>query len=160
MESDAPTGDSLLPGLLRLPDELSIKMVSSLSILDLRRLAKVNKQLSSFVGSYLTRHRYNVGILRLPDELLLEIAQHLSMQADRSRFAQASLKFYPMIMKYLVRYDIQHNDSSLLMYAAEWNLMNMARKILNLGGDIHTHSGSDHRFKGLCARPLSNAAYF
>ncbi|KAH4075493.1 hypothetical protein HBH92_042070 [Parastagonospora nodorum] len=160
MESDAPTEDRLLPGLLRLPNELLIKTVFSLSNLDLRRLARVNKKLSFFVGSYLTRFRYNAGILKLPDELLLEVAQHLSTQTDRSHFAQASLRLYPIVMNYVAHYDLRYNASSLLMFAARWNLMDMARKILNLRGDINTHSVSHHYFKGLRARPLSNAAYF
>ncbi|KAH3941023.1 hypothetical protein HBI56_135870 [Parastagonospora nodorum] len=160
MESDAPTEDRLLPGLLRLPNELLIKTVSSLSNLDLRQLARVNKKISFFVGSYLTRFRYNAGILKLPDELLLEVAQHLSTQTDRNHFAQASLRLYPIIMNYVAHYDLRYNASSLLMFAAGWNLMGMARKILNLRGDINTHSVSHHCFKGLRARLLSNMAYF
>ncbi|KAH4108539.1 hypothetical protein HBI25_177660 [Parastagonospora nodorum] len=160
MGTNAYAEDGLLPGLLRLPNELLLETVSSLSIVDLRRLARVHRKLSFFVGSYLTRYRYNAGLMKLPDELLLEIAQHLGTQANRSHFAQASLRFHPIVMNYVAHYDVRYNGSSLLMYAAGWNLKGMARKIIRLGGDVHTQRGSEHGVDGLRLRPLSNAAYY
>jgi hypothetical protein len=160
MGTNAYTEDGLLPGLLRLPNELLLEMVSSLSILDLRRLPRVHRKLSFFVGSYLTRYRYNASLMKLPDELLLEIAQHLGTQANRSHFAQASLRFQPSVMNYVARYDVRYNGSSLLMYAAGWNLKKLALKTIHLGRDIQTESGSEHGVRGLCLRLLSNAAHY
>ncbi|KAF1993968.1 hypothetical protein P154DRAFT_527387 [Amniculicola lignicola CBS 123094] len=151
-----------LAGLLDIPTELLLEIVSRLRTPDLRRLGRVNHALYSFVGHYLVRYRYNSGLLSLPNELILAIVQHLNNGRDRSRFARVSLRVYPLVMDYIVRHNVRHGRSHLLSYAARLNLEGMARKILHIGGDVNVFGG--HRFaNGIINEqltPLSIAAYY
>lgn len=148
-----------LPGLLKLPNELLLEIASSLSIPDLRRLSRANQRLYYFICDYLVRHRYNAGLIRLPNELLLQIAQHLGTQKDRSRLARVSQKFYPPVMDYIMQENVRHFGSSLLIFAARWDLKGMAQKILYIGGDVDTQSGFQ-RIKGERSTPLTIAAHY
>jgi hypothetical protein len=137
MTSRAQRDSSSLPGILKLSNEFLFNIASHLSTPDLRRLSRVDPRLNNFVENYLTRFRYNVGLVALPDEILLKIVQHLGCQKYRSRFARASLRFYPLTMEYIIRHDVRFDRSILLNYAAWNNLKEMARTILHLGGDAN-----------------------
>ncbi len=128
-------------GLLSLPNKILHDIVSHLSTLNLRRLSRVNKRLHFFVESYLVQYRYNSGLVALPNEIILEIVQQLDRQKDRSSLARASLRFYPLIMDYIYRHNVQYGGSGLLNYAAKRNLSGMTREILRLGGDVNTQHG-------------------
>ncbi|KAF2471121.1 uncharacterized protein BDR25DRAFT_355027 [Lindgomyces ingoldianus] len=147
-------------GLLNLPNEILLDIVSLLCISDVRRLGRVNYKLHFFTRDYLVRYRYNVGLVALPNELLLEIVQHLGRQKDRSRLAQASQRFYPLIMGYIFRYNVRYGGSSLLNYAAKRNLNRMARMILHLGGDVNTQCGLRLGVMNERSTPLATAAFY
>jgi len=148
------------PSILKLPNELLCDIVSPLSTSDLRRLSRVNHQFYFFVRAYLVKYRYNEGIVTLPNEIILEIVRHLGTQKNRSRLARTSQRFYPLVMNYIVRHDIQFRGSSLLAITARSNLKGMAKKILRLGGNVNTQSC----FKSTCAgqrpTPLAAAAFY
>ncbi|KAF2451122.1 hypothetical protein P171DRAFT_350040, partial [Karstenula rhodostoma CBS 690.94] len=148
------------PALLKLPNELFLEIAFLLYTSELRRLGRVNCRLRRLVAVYLSRYRYNIGILALPNELILEIVQHLGHQKDRSRFARATQRHYPLIMHHIVRQDIMHSGSSLLVYAAKKNLVGMARKIIYLGGDVNTQCGFRKGTTGKRATPLAAAAFY
>jgi hypothetical protein len=141
MTSKAQCDSSLLPGILKLPNELLFDIASHLSTPDLRRLSGVDPRLNYSIENYLTRYRYNVGLVALPDEILLKIVQHLGRQRYRSRFARASLRFYPLTMEYMIHHDVTSRGSALLNYAAWKGLEEMARTILHLGGDANARCG-------------------
>lgn len=146
------------PALFKVPNEIFIEVASLLCTSDLRRLGWVNCRLRSFVADYLSRYRYNFGILTLPNELIFEIVQHLGHQKDRSRLARASQRFYPPVMRYIVRHNVVHSGSSLLNYAAKRNLVGFARKIISLGGEVNTQRGSQTTTTGTRLTPLATAA--
>ena len=124
-------------GILRLPVELLHHIASLICTPDLRRLGRVNRAFYCYVADYLFRYRYNSGLLALPNELILEVVQHVACQNDRSHLARTSQRFYPLIMNYIIRHDVQHQGSSLLIHAAEKNLKGLARGILSRGGDVN-----------------------
>ena len=146
--------------LLDLPNRILCHIISSLSILDLRRLSRVNRRLYYFVEDYLIQHRYNTGLLALPNEITLAIVQQMDRQKDRSCLARASLRFYPLIMDYVYRHNVQYGRGGLLIYAAKRNLMGMAQKILHLGGDINTHRETRTNVSHKQMTPLAVAAYY
>ena len=153
--------DKCLPVvLLALPNDILSHIISSLSILDLRRLSRVNRGLYFFVEDYLIQNRYNAGLLTLPNEIMLAIVQQLNRQKDRSCLARASLRFYPLIMDYIYRHNVQHGGSDLLIYAAKRNLKGMAQKILHLGGDINVHRENRTNISRKQITPLTVAAYY
>lgn len=158
MASKAHRRDPSPVGLLKLPNEILLEIVSLLSTPDLRRLDKVNCKLHFFIGDYLVRYRYHVGLFTLPNELILEIVQHLGRQKDRSRLARASQRFYPLIMDYISRHNVRYGGSSLLNYAAKRDLKGMARMILHLGGDVDTQCGF-RLFLDKRVTPLATAAF-
>ncbi|KAF2187346.1 hypothetical protein K469DRAFT_570256, partial [Zopfia rhizophila CBS 207.26] len=146
-------------GLLKLPNEILLEIVSLLCTPDLRRLSRVNCKLHFFIRDYLVRYRYNVGLVALPNELILEIVQRLGRQKDRSRLARASQRFYPLIMDYIFRHNVRYGGSSLLNYAAKRNLKGMARMILHLGGDVNTQCGFPLGVMDKRPTPLATAAF-
>ncbi|KAL5440454.1 hypothetical protein PMIN06_009653 [Paraphaeosphaeria minitans] len=148
------------PALLVLPNEIFLDIVHLLCTSDLRSLGRVNCRLRGFVIDYLYRYRYNVGIHALPNELTLEIAQHLGHQKDRSRLARASQRFYPLIMRYIIRHNVVNGGSSLMNYAAKRNLVGMARKMICLGGDVNTQHGFSTKVMGKTLTPLATAACY
>jgi ankyrin repeat protein len=146
------------PGLLKLPNEILIEIVTSLYTSDLRRLARTNRALYFFVTDYLYRYRYNSGLLACPNEIILEIVQHLKSQKERSRFAQASQRLYPITMNYVVRHNVRHGGSSLLNYASKRNLRRMAQHIIRLGGDVNTQYRGLSLTRRTLLTPLAVAA--
>lgn len=149
----------VLPGLLKLPNELLFEIVSYLSIPGLRQLSRVNRKLYFFAREYLVRYRYKSGLINLPNEIILEVVQLLGTQKDRSRFARTSQRFYPLVMNYVVRHNIRHGGSGLLNYASKRNLKGMARRILHLGGNVDSQKGFHLVIAGHGATPLATAAY-
>jgi ankyrin repeat protein len=123
--------------LLSLPTELLFEIASCLATPELRLFGRVNRKFRSFVDEYLRRYRYSKGLFRLPKEFVLRVAQHLNSQADRSRLARTTQKWYPLITNYIAQNDLLHGLPSLLVYAAKKDLRGMARKIINLGGDVN-----------------------
>jgi ankyrin repeat protein len=167
MTENTQLDNALLPGLVRLPNELLLEIAPALRIADLRRLSGVSRKFYFFIHDYLIRYRYKAGIFRLPNELLLEIVQQLDSQKDRSCFARASQRFYPLVMNYIVSHNARHGGSSLLNYAAKQNLEGMARKILFIGGNVDTEYGSagavpnsQRRFTTSRLTPLAIAAQY
>ncbi|OAG06157.1 uncharacterized protein CC84DRAFT_1245240, partial [Paraphaeosphaeria sporulosa] len=144
--------------LPQLPNEVFLEIAYLLCTSDLRQLGRVNRRLQDFVADYLSRYRYNVGIHALPNELVLEIAQHLGHQKDCSHLARASQRFYPVVMRYIVRHDVVSSGSSLLNFAAKRNLVGMARRIIRLGGDVNTRIEFSTRLVGKQLTPLATAA--
>jgi hypothetical protein len=147
-----------VPGLLTLPNELLLAIACPLSTSTLRLLSKVNHHLYFFVRAYLIRHRYTHGLLTLPNELLLEITAYLGTQSDRSHFARTSQHFYPVVMNYIVRFDIRYRGSSMLNVAARRNLKGVARSMLRMGGEVNTQHGFQALRTGERPTPLLVAA--
>ncbi|KAF2260424.1 hypothetical protein CC78DRAFT_523334, partial [Lojkania enalia] len=150
--------DSLQPWLLRIPNEILLNIVLPLSIPDLRHLAQVSRRLHSFVEDYLNRYHYNTGLVALPNEIILTIAKQVLSQKCRSRLARASFKFYPLIMDYVLRYDVQRHGSSLLFFAAKRNHVAMARRILDRGGNLNALSKFAYNSKYYQFTPLAKAS--
>ncbi|KAF2034949.1 hypothetical protein EK21DRAFT_48243, partial [Setomelanomma holmii] len=147
-----------LPGLLRMPNELLYNIIADFSTSDVRPISRVNHQLYFFAQYYLTLYRYNTGLVALPNELILDIIKQLNDQEDRSHFARASQRLYPIVTNYIVRRNVRYGESSFLNHAAKRNLKVMARKILQLGGNVETRNGV-HADIGPFT-PLMNAAYY
>jgi ankyrin repeat protein len=144
---------------LTLPTEILLDIASFLTVTDIRRLGRVNRKLCYFAGDYLIRYRYNFGLVSLPNELILEIIQHLGRQRDRVRLAQASQRFYPIIVDHVLRQNVLYGRSSLLTYAATRNLKRMAQMMIHIGGDVNTQSGLEPSIMGKRPTPLANAAF-
>jgi hypothetical protein len=157
MASSSPPRDASL-GLLKLPHEILSVIASSLSIPDTRHFGRVNRRLYFFAREYLVRHRYTSGLHTLPNEILLQVVQLLETQQDRSRLARTSQTFYPVVMNFVVRYNIRYKESSFLNYTAKQNLEGMAQSILHLGGNVETRKGTVLRLNGEKATPLATAA--
>jgi ankyrin repeat protein len=131
--------DELPPsGLLKLPFQLLIKVVSPLSIRDIRQLGRVNRQLCVFADDYLLRNEYKSKYFELPNEILHDIVKCLDSQKDLSHLAQATQKLYAVYMDIIIHHDVEHDGSSILACAAKNNLASMTRKLLSIGGDINT----------------------
>jgi hypothetical protein len=147
-------------GLAALPLGILFDIASHLGTTDIRQLNRVNRALHLSLTNYLHRHRYNAGLLALPNELILEIAQHLGEQKDRSALARTSQRFYPVVMGFIARYDVQHCASNLLHYAVRADLPSLARKILDLGGDVDTTGGGGWPASTSRPTPLMMAAFY
>ncbi|ORY15944.1 hypothetical protein BCR34DRAFT_597990 [Clohesyomyces aquaticus] len=147
-------------GMLKLPNKLQIIIASFLQPSDLRLLGRTNRSLCFFTQDYLAKYRYNDGLLALPNELMLEIVQHVGSQKDRSCLARATQRFYPLIMSYIVRYNVRNGGSGLLNYAIKRDLRQMAQYILRLGGDVNTLRGFLPGPTGKRPTPLTTAALY
>lgn len=145
-------------GLTQLPNERLLDIVFHLRIPDLRRLSQVNRELRFFTEDYLVQYRYNSGLVALPNEIILEIVKYLGSQDDRSHFARTSLRFYPVVMDYIFRYDVRYYSSRMLHYAARRNFQKMTRSIMDIGGDVNTLGGSVLYIFGKRCTPLATAA--
>ena len=64
---------------------------------------------------------------------------------------RASQRFYPLVMNYIIRYDMRYHGSSLLNKATGSNLKGVVKKMLRMGGDVNTQSG--FRPLGTCELP-------
>lgn len=156
MASQAQDLGSSPTGFLQLPTEILIEIVTHLRNIDLRRLARVNHRFQFFIEDYLNRYRYPMGLAALPNELLLKIAHHIGDQSDRSRLARASARFYPIVMDYILRYNVRHDESNLLPFAVKWNLKRMTSLILHLGADVNTPNNQhDTRSRRYIERPTA-----
>lgn len=136
--------------LLDLPNEVLVEVISFLSIPNIRILGRSSRKLRILSMDYLTRCRYSTGIFVLPGEIILEIAQYLRHPRHLTRFARATQWYYPLITKFIALDNIRYHNNSLLCYAAEKNLISMARTIVRQGGDVN---------KELRSKPLT-ALYF
>ncbi|KAH7095862.1 hypothetical protein FB567DRAFT_575544 [Paraphoma chrysanthemicola] len=146
MAAPAATTSRVVPGLLRLPNELLLVIATDLTNLDLRRLGRTCRKVHSFARNYLARYRYDTGLLALPKKIVVNIAQYLDihqdyLQHDRSHFARVSQKLYPLVTQAIARRNIQEQESWLLNYAPNNNLKSMANTMLRLGGNVETRRG-------------------
>ncbi|KAH5215799.1 hypothetical protein HBI62_042560 [Parastagonospora nodorum] len=152
--------------LLQLPHELLHEVAFRLAITELRIFSQVNYQLHDFVIDFLARYRHNTAISRLPANILHNIIyQQLDDYQDARRyFAQTSQKLYSTVMNLIIRYDIEQDRSSMLNHASSNNHRHIARKVIQLGGDINTEPKIFRRILsstsgGLtCYSPLMRAA--
>ncbi|PVH94199.1 ankyrin, partial [Periconia macrospinosa] len=126
-----------LKGILDLPNELLIEIVSSLSVPNIRVLGRANRMLRFFTMDYLAKYHYDTGIFALPTEIILMVARYLQNPDDLSCFAQATQHYYPSITRIIALDNIRYDDNDLLHYAARKNLKSMARTIIRLGGDVN-----------------------
>lgn len=109
---------------------------------------------------YLKRYRNNTAFWAIPNEIILEVVQYLDCQKDRSHLAQSCRKFYLVITDFIFRHNVLYNRSSLLNYAAKKNLNFMARRILQVGGDIETRRTVTSTTSDQQLTPLATAALF
>lgn len=126
-----------LRGLLDLPNELLLMTISFLSVPNIRILGRSCRKLRFLVIHYLVRYHYSTGIFVLPAEIILNIAQYVRHPKHLSRFAQATQWYYPFITRTIALVNIRYHDNSLLCYAAQKNLISMARTMVHLGGDVN-----------------------
>ncbi|KAF2729430.1 hypothetical protein EJ04DRAFT_399336, partial [Polyplosphaeria fusca] len=152
--------DPSLTGLHKLPNEILFEIAFLLRIPDLRRLGEVNRRLHYFIEDYLMRYLYNARIFSLPNEVILSIVQHLRYPKDWSSLARASRRFYPLVMDYIFRKNVQYAGSSLLNYSAKRDLNRVARMILHFRGDVNTQWGYSGSIPYMDKQqtPLANAA--
>lgn len=131
---------ALMSKLLQLPNELLLEVAVRLATTELRIFSQVNHQLHAFVIDFLARYRHDAAILRLPANTLHNIIyQQLDDDQDTRRcFAQTSQKLYSAVMSLVIRYDIEHNQNSMLNHAATNNHEHIVRKVIRLGGDVNT----------------------
>ncbi|KAF2803545.1 ankyrin [Mytilinidion resinicola] len=93
------------------------------------------------------------GFLSLANELILDIADLLGTQGDTSRLAQINRRLHLLFTDRLLNFNIQHENSDALKWAASRNYQEMARRLIRLGADInpktwgpplHEAAGSGH----------------
>lgn len=148
--------------LLELPNELLIQISSSLPTTDLQFLSQANRWLYSFVKDYLSGYRCNKGLNRLPDNVLLIIIDYLLPRIDSSGdLTRTSQRFFALGMNQWIFQDVKEN-SNLLSYAAELNLITMVRRMIAIGGDVNADTSSCFFFdlEWRYRRPLTFAAYY
>ncbi|KAF1947364.1 ankyrin, partial [Clathrospora elynae] len=85
----------------------------------------------------------------LANELLLSIAEKLSSERDINAFAQTDRRLYRLLNKYLYRHNVQHGESSALLWASEQGQVETIRKSLEVGApiDISDNNGRTPLFQ-------------
>lgn len=149
------------PPFLDLPLELMLQIVEMLTVPELRVLGRANHGFHYFITSHLANTCYKSKLFRLPTDVLKKIATHVSSdscsRASKSTpgsFARTSHRFYPALMEHVVHLAIEGGTNHFLYHAVQRNNLNLARKILCLGADIH---GKDSG-RSLYGTPLEFAA--
>jgi hypothetical protein len=166
MAENTKSNHVLLPGLLRVLNELLLDIVPALNIVDLRHLGRVSRKLYYFIRDYTSQYHYNADIFRLPSTLLQRVAFHIGNQKDISHFAQASQHFYPLVTKHIAHHNVRSGESNLLNYAAKRNLEVIAQNLLRLGENVETEHSFEkasmvlaYCFAGMKLTPLAIAAH-
>lgn len=83
-------------------------------------------------------------LLSLPNELLFEIAARLQNQKDINSLTTTCCQAYSLLNGYLYKYNIQHGNSSALLWALQRGSVSTAKKCLQMGADLEADvAGSD-----------------
>jgi hypothetical protein len=125
-------------GLLDLPDNLLSHIVSLVPPQTIRRLKQVNRKLSCLLAPHRVRQAGPLASLSI--DILLCILDYLS-PCGRSRLAQTSYSFYPLVMDFILRDNVVHNKSSMLGLAARKDLRKLAQSLIERGADNDTTYG-------------------
>jgi len=134
-----------------------LEIFDRMSTSELRKF-RVNRGLKILIEDYLARYRHNSRLCALPDKILLNIAERLTLE-DCWCLRATSQRFYPIVMDLIVRNDVEFNSSSLLVTASELNLVWLARKVVQRGGDVNRGSWwhADGRGKPLTLAALNRS---
>src|SRR4051794_39105327 len=81
-------------------------------------------------------------LLGLANELLKEISEHLEFERDINAFARTCGHLYYLLNTYLYRHNIQHSESSALLWAAKRGQEATIRKLLAEKTDIRAKAQS------------------
>ncbi|PGH35473.1 hypothetical protein GX50_01688 [[Emmonsia] crescens] len=73
----------------------------------------------------------------LPTEIILYVAKHLPSRTSISRFSRTNNRFHSILNPYLYRFDVRHGRASALRWAARHSNVEVARKSLDAGANIH-----------------------
>jgi ankyrin repeat protein len=129
-------------GLFKLPNELLLELAPLLGPAYLRRLSQVNHRLLDFALDY--SRAYVSRLAALPDDVVLRIVAHLGEVAYLgfmayvylSRLAQASHRFYPLVMDAILREVVRMQDTRLMEFALTKRRIGMVRRLLQRGADV------------------------
>ncbi|KAB2102824.1 hypothetical protein AG0111_0g9127 [Alternaria gaisen] len=113
-------------GLFKLPNELLLELATLLGPAYLRRLSQVNHRLLDFALDYSRTHVSRLAAL--PDDIVLRIVTclgnftypgYLGIRGNaaniyQSQLAQASHRFYPLVMDAIVREEVRTRSVRLM----------------------------------------------
>ncbi|RYN68589.1 hypothetical protein AA0118_g1078 [Alternaria tenuissima] len=138
-------------GLFKLPNELLLELAALLGPAYLRRLSQVNHRLLDFALDYSRTHVSRLAAL--PDDIVLRIVAYLGNFAHLGNFAypgylgdpgnggniylsqlaQASHRFYPLVMDAILREELRTLVSTPLLHAAYHGHEGLVQLLLQAG---------------------------
>jgi len=83
-----------------------------------------------------------MSFLSLANELIIEIVEYLDNQRHIYSLVCVNRRLYHLLKPYLLRHNIQLRGSSALIWAARNDRRATARKLLHIGADVNTVTGS------------------
>jgi ankyrin repeat protein len=146
-------------GLFKLPNELLLELAALLGPAYLRRLSQVNHRLLDFALDYSRTHVSRLAALA--DDIVLRIVAHLGNFAYpgylgiwgnranvyQSQLAQASHRFYPLVMDAILREEVRTRSVRLMNFALTKRRIGMVKRLLQRGADVEARIYHDTRFR-------------
>lgn len=152
-------------GLFKLPNELLLELAASLGPAYLRRLSQVNHRLLDFALDYSRTHVSRLAAL--PDDIVLRIVAYLGNFAHLGNFAypgylgdpgnggniylsqlaQASHRFYPLVMDAILREEVRTRSVRLMKFALDKRRIGMVKRLLQRGADVEARIHHEPRLR-------------
>ncbi|KAI7969504.1 hypothetical protein EIK77_005134 [Talaromyces pinophilus] len=95
---------------------------------------------------------FDMPLLALPNELLLAVARWLDLERDINALARTNRRLYLLLNSHLYRYNVQHSNSSALLWAAEYKQTKTAQKLVWEHACIQTRNSHDETPLFIAAR--------
>ncbi|CEO58471.1 hypothetical protein PMG11_03195 [Penicillium brasilianum] len=84
-----------------------------------------------------------MALPQIPSEIILDVAKCLEYESDINAFARVNIRLYNIVNCYLYKYNVDHQGSSALSWAAVHGQQATARKSLAEGANVQVQCQSE-----------------